>query len=70
MSNWCSPKIGLKNDDLPGEWKTAHTEFIYDGPLKEKLVEKKSNYLMIWVGVKGRDVYSSLHIAKLREKRN
>ena len=35
-----------------------HCDFMFGGPLKDKSDEEKCNYLMLWVGVKGRNVYS------------
>ena len=32
---------------------------MFGGPLKSKDEEEKSNYLMLWVGDKGRDIYST-----------
>ena len=32
-------------------------EFTFEGPLKRKGEGEKCNYVMIWIGDKGRDVY-------------
>ena len=47
--------------DLPTAWKAfrQHCEFMFGGPLKRKIEEEKCNYLMIWVGDKGRDIYNT-----------
>lgn len=42
---------------------------MFNGPLKEKSEEEKCNYLMIWVGEKGRDVYSTWHITNEEKKK-
>lgn len=42
---------------------------MFNGPLKEKSEEVKCNYLMIWVGEKGRDVYSTWHITNEEKKK-
>ncbi|CAC5373520.1 unnamed protein product [Mytilus coruscus] len=35
---------------------------MFEGPLKAKNEETKCNYLMIWVGNKGRDIYSTWNL--------
>ena len=66
-----TPKIDWESGDLPGTWKKfkSHTEFMFNGPLKEKTEEEKCSYLMIWVGEKGRDVYSTWHITNEEKKK-
>ena len=53
-----------KSRDLPTAWKAfrQHCEFTFEGPLKRKSEEEKCNYLMIWVGDKGRDMYKTLEL--------
>ena len=36
-----------------------HAEFVFSGPLKAKTEVEKCSYLMIWVGEKGRNIYST-----------
>ena len=66
-----TPKIDWESGDLPGTWKKfkSHTEFMFNGSLKEKTEEEKCSYLMIWVGEKGRDVYSTWHITNEEKKK-
>ena len=48
------PEIDWESGDLPGTWKKfkSYTEFMFNGPMKEKTEEEKWSYLMIWVGEK------------------
>lgn len=66
-----TPKIDWESGDLPGAWKKfiEHTEFMFNGSLKEKSEEEKWNYLMIWVEEKGRDVSSTWHITNEEKKK-
>ena len=52
------PKMNWSSGDLPAAWKSSqqHCEFAFGGSLKGKSEEQRCNYLMIWVGEKGRDV--------------
>ena len=47
--------------DLPAAWRSfkQHCAFVFGGPLKAKSEEQMCNYLMIWVGEKGRDIYNT-----------
>jgi hypothetical protein len=42
-------------------WKKfrQHVELIFGGPLAEKLEKQKIQYLLLWAGDKGRDVYNT-----------
>lgn len=55
------PKMDWTAGDLPTAFKNfkSHCEFMFGGPLKSKNEEEKCNYLMLWVGDKGRDIYST-----------
>ena len=59
------PVLDWESQDLPRAWKTfqTHVEFMFKGPLKSKSEEEKCNYLMIWVGNKGREVYSTWNLS-------
>ncbi|CAG2185889.1 unnamed protein product [Mytilus edulis] len=59
-----TPKMDWESSDLPTSWKTfkQHVQFMFEGPLKSKNEETKCNYLMIWVGNKGRDIYSTWNL--------
>ena len=59
MEGNSAPKIDWRSKDLPTTWKAfrQHSEFTFGGPLNRKSEEE--NYLMIWVGDKGRDIYNT-----------
>ena len=52
------PKMDWESTNLIDAWKKfkQHVELILNGPLKEKEEMTKINYLLIWIGDKGRDV--------------
>ena len=63
-------KMDWGSGDLPTAWKSfkQHVQFMFDGPLKGKNEETKCNYLMIWVGNKGRDIYSTWNLQQSESK--
>jgi len=65
-----TPSIDWESPDLESEWKRfiEHANFIFAGPLSKKSEEEKCNYLMIWVGEKGRKIYSTWNLT-LDEKK-
>ena len=54
-----TPKMDWSSSDLPWKAFKQHCEFFFGGPLKQKSEEVKCNYLMLWVGDKGREIYST-----------
>ena len=64
------PNLNWESNDLPGAWKTfeTHCSFMFQGPLKEKSEEEQCAYLMIWLGEKGRDVYTTLGLTADEKK--
>lgn len=64
-----APTLDWQSGDLPGMWKAfrTHVEFMFNGPLKEKS-EELCNYLMIWVGQKGRELYSTWNFDEDQKK--
>ena len=56
-----TPKMDWSSGDLPSACKAfkQHCEFTFDGPLKQKSEEVKCNYLMLWIGEKGREIYTT-----------
>lgn len=60
-----SPKMDWSSGNLPAAWRSfqQHCEFTFGGPLKCKSEEQRCNYLMIWVGEKGRDVYNTWNLS-------
>ena len=55
------PQIDWQSKDLPGAWNSfkEHSEFMFGGPLKDCSEAEQCNYLMIWVGKKGREIYKT-----------
>ncbi|XP_052792117.1 uncharacterized protein LOC128226273 [Mya arenaria] len=56
-----APMMNWQSADLDSAWKDfyTHVNFMFNGPLQGKSDEEKSAYLMIWVGQRGREVYST-----------
>lgn len=56
--------------DLDTAFKSfkEHCNFMFGGPLKAKSDEEKCNYLMLWVGVKGRNIYSTWKLSNDQKK--
>ena len=56
------PRMNWNALDQVKEWKRfkQHCQFVFDGPLAGKTEKVKVNYMMTWMGDKGREVYSSL----------
>ena len=52
-------------NDLNKEWKrfTQHCQFTFGGPLSDKTEKAKVNYLMTYIGDKGREVYGTFEFA-------
>lgn len=55
------PSMDWQSQDLEGSWKSfrQHVEFMFSGPLKGKEEPEKCSFLMLWVGEKGRNIYST-----------
>ena len=66
-----TPKMDWTSRDLPAMWKAfrQHCEFTFGGPLKRKSEEEKCNYLMIWIGDKGRDIYNTWELTAEEAKK-
>ncbi|CAC5373014.1 unnamed protein product [Mytilus coruscus] len=69
--NGRTPCMNWDSGDLPGTWKAfkTHCEFMFQGPLKKKQGDEKCTYLMIWVGEKGRNVYSAWDMSAEDQKK-
>lgn len=52
------PQINWNSSNLPDEWQKfeTHAKLTLNGLLSEKTEEQKVNYLLIWVGDRGREV--------------
>ena len=59
-----NPRMAWESADLPYAFKSfkAHCEFMFGGPLEGKNEEQLCNYLMLWVGEKGRNIYSTWNL--------
>jgi len=66
-----TPKMDWSHVDLPSTWKAfkQHCEFTFGGPLKQKSEEVKCNYLMLWVGDKDREIYSTWELGAEEAKK-
>ena len=66
-----TPKMDWSSGDLPAALKSfqQHCEFAFGGPLKGKSEEQRCNYLMLWVGEKGRDVYKTWNLTSEESKK-
>ena len=55
------PRMNWAATDLDVEWKRfkQHCEFTFKGPLASKSEVEKVNYLMTFIGDKGREIYST-----------
>ena len=53
-----------ESKDLPNAFKSfkSHAEFMFGGPLQMNTEEVKCNYLMIWAGEKGRQIFSTWNL--------
>jgi len=56
-----TPKMDWTSGDLPTAWKAfrQHCKFTFKGPLKRNSREEKCNYLMIWIGDEGCNIYDT-----------
>ena len=65
-----NPKYNRDSDDLVGEWKAfrQHVEFVFKGPLRSKNEEERFCYSMLWVGEKGRRIFSTWNITDAQQK--
>jgi hypothetical protein len=55
------PRINWEANDLPKEFKEfiQHCTFVFNGPLDTKTEKQKVNYLLTYVGKKGREIYQT-----------
>ena len=55
------PRMDWDAKDLPLAFKSfkEHCNFMFGGPFKSKSEEEKCNYVMLWAGEKGRNIYST-----------
>ena len=55
------PKMQRIGDNLRENWRhfKQHAELMFSGPLKSHSEAEKCNYLLIWSGQKGRDIFNT-----------
>ena len=56
-----TPHMDWESSNLPDAWKKfkQHVELIFKGPLSERGEVVKVQYLLLWIGDKGRDIYNT-----------
>ena len=61
LAGTSAPSMDWNRINLPETWKRfkQHVELMFTGPLSEKSEPELCSYLLIWVGEKGRDIYST-----------
>lgn len=66
-----SPKMDWNAPDLVTQWKSfkQHCQFWFAGPLIKASEAQKCNYVMIWIGDKGRDIYSTWDLSEEDSKK-
>ncbi|XP_052820412.1 uncharacterized protein K02A2.6-like [Mya arenaria] len=54
-----------ESKDLPSAFRKfkEHANFMFGGPLNKKSEEAQCNYLMLWVGEKGRQIFSTWNLS-------
>ncbi len=55
------PVMQWDGENLKENWRRfkQHVELMFSGPLKSHAEAEKCSYLLIWVGLKGRDIYKT-----------
>ena len=63
------PSMNWNASDLNKEWNRfkQHCQFTFRGPLSDKTEKAKVNYLMTYIGDKGREVYGTFEFAPAHE---
>ena len=58
LSGIPTPNFDWESTNSPEQWREfkSHIELVFDGPLEEKSKEVKVNYLLLWIGDKGREI--------------
>ena len=71
MLSGAVPRMDWEAQDLESAWKTfkQHADFMFSGPLKEKSEPGQYSYLMLWVGEKGRTIFSTWKLSEEEQKK-
>ena len=66
LAGTAAPQMDWKSVNLPDRWKRfkQHVQLMFSGLLKNKSEAEWCSYLLIWVGEKGRDVFSTWDISE------
>ncbi|XP_053403234.1 uncharacterized protein K02A2.6-like [Mercenaria mercenaria] len=66
-----TPTIDWNSSNLVNEWEKfeEHVKLIFQGPLSEKTEEQKVNYLLLWVGARGREIKQTWVISNAEAKK-
>lgn len=64
------PTMDWTAKDLPAAWQEfrEHATFVFDGPLCDKTEAQQCNFLMLWVGPKGREIYKTFTMTDDQKK--
>ena len=65
-----APVMNWQANDLAAAWQEFidHVTFVFEGPLNDKTEAQKCNYLMLWVGTKGREIYKTFTMTEEQKK--
>ncbi|CAM1319189.1 Uncharacterised protein r2_g2732 [Pycnogonum litorale] len=71
LSGIPQPVFDWESSNLPDAFKrfAEHVRLIFDGPLREKEEEVKCTYLMLWIGDKGREIFSTWQVSEEDRKK-
>ncbi|XP_053381823.1 uncharacterized protein K02A2.6-like [Mercenaria mercenaria] len=71
MEGMPTPTIDWNSSNLVNEWEKfeEHVKLIFQGPLSEKTEEQKVNYLLLWVGARGREIKQTWVISNAEAKK-
>ena len=63
-ANAQNPTINWSAPNLTEEWKRfqQHSELMFVGPLKKTTNEERAAYILIWVGIEGREIFNSWNL--------
>ncbi|KAL3866981.1 hypothetical protein ACJMK2_044224 [Sinanodonta woodiana] len=61
LSGVPTPTMDWENSNLTTSWAKfqQHCELIFNGPMSRRSDAVKANYILLWVGDKGRDIFNT-----------